>query len=309
VTVLAGNVTSTWDPGRGDLRLNYTHDGLARVLIEPTGGGTPLELLLATDEVAAQFWRQDTAAGPVLIRGPELVRSAATSRGTLALTGDTAGSTLLEVIAPPAIGAITWNGHSVGLTRNTDRSLAGALAGPAPVTLPALTNWKFQRGTPEAEPRFDDGRWQLADNATTNNPTPPASPPVLYADDYSFHHGDVWYRGHFRAHGSETGVSLSAITDRAGVYSAWLNGHFLGSSDDPTHRFDFPAGSVRAGQDNVLSVMVENMGHNEDFNADDSHKEPRGLTGATILGSTAQLTWRIQGSLGGEDLVARSAAR
>jgi beta-galactosidase GanA len=45
------------------------------------------------------------------------------------------------------------------------------------------------------------------------------------------------------------------------------------------------------------------MGHNEDFNADDSHKEPRGLIGASILGSTAQLSWRIQGSLGGEDLV------
>ena len=36
---------------RHDLRLNYTHDGLARVLIEPVGG-TPLELLLASDEVA-----------------------------------------------------------------------------------------------------------------------------------------------------------------------------------------------------------------------------------------------------------------
>jgi hypothetical protein len=45
------------------------------------------------------------------------------------------------------------------------------------------------------------------------------------------------------------------------------------------------------------------MGHNEDFNADDSHKEPRGLIGASILGSTAQLSWRIQGSLGGDDLV------
>ena len=64
-------------------------------------------------------------------------------------------------------------------------------------------------------------------------------------------------------------------------------GEFLGSSDDATHRFDFPTGSVHAGQNNVLSVMVENMGHNEDFNADDSHKQPRGLTGATYrrLGS------------------------
>ena len=112
--------------------------------------------------------------------------------------------------------------------------------------------------------------------------------PVLYADDYGLHHGDVWYRAHFTAIGSET---------------AWLNGRFIGSSDDATHDFAFPAGSVRAGRDNVLSVMVENMGHNEDFNADDSNKQPRGLTGASLVGSSAQLTWRIQGSLGGEDLV------
>lgn len=302
VTVLAGNVTSTWDPNRHDLRLNYTHDGLARVLIEPPGA-TPLELLIATDDVAAQFWRQDTTAGPVLVRGPELVRTASASGSTLALSGDTTGTTPLEVIAPPAIGAISWNGRSVAVTRTADGTLTGTLAGPRPVTLPALTHWKFQRGAPEAQPGFDDGRWQLADKTSTNNPTPPASPPVLYADDYGFHHGDIWYRGHFRGHGSETGVSLSAITGRAGIYSAWLNGTFLGSSDDTTHRFDFAPGTVRPGQDNVLSVMVENMGHNEDFNADDSHKEPRGLTGATILGSTAQLSWRIQGNLGGEDLV------
>jgi beta-galactosidase len=44
------------------------------------------------------------------------------------------------------------------------------------------------------------------------------------------------------------------------------------------------------------------MGHNEDFNADDSHKEPRGLTGATLVGSAAGLGWRIQGNAGGEDI-------
>jgi beta-galactosidase GanA len=96
---------------------------------------------------------------------------------------------------------------------------------------------------------------------------------------------------------------VSAITGRAGIYSVWFNGQFLGSSDDATHHFDFPAGTVRAGADNLLSVMVENMGHNEDFSADDSNKQPRGLTGATLVGSTAQLSWRVQGSLGGENLV------
>ncbi len=293
VTVEAGAVQTTWDADRHDLRLNYVHDGLARVLIEPAGG-RPLELLLATDEVAAQLWRFDTAAGAVLVRGPELVRSAAYAHGTLALTGDTTAPTRVEVIAARAVRSVTWNGRG---------ARAAMLPGPAPVHLPALTHWRYKAETPEAQPGFDDGRWTLAAKTTTNNPSQPAAPPVLYADEYGFHHGDVWYRGHFRAHGDEEGVSLSAITGRAGTYSAWLDGRFLGSSDDPTHRFDFPAGTVRAGADNVLSVLVENMGHNEDFNADESHKQPRGLTGATILGSTAQLTWRIQGSRGGEDLV------
>jgi beta-galactosidase GanA len=293
VTVLDGDVQSTWDADRHDLRLNYTHSGLARVLIEPAHGRALL-LLLATDEVAAQFWRFDTAAGPVLVRGPELVRTATVAHGTLALTGDTTATTHLDVLVAPSVKRIEWNGRPVH---------GSTVDGPRPVTLPALTRWRYQAETPEAQTGFDDGRWQLAAKSTTDNPTQPAAPPVLYADEYGFHHGDVWYRGRFRAHGDEEGVSVSAITGRAGTYSAWLNGQFLGSSDDPTHRFDFPAGSVRAGAENVLAVLVENMGHNEDFSATDSHKEPRGLTGATILGSTAQLSWRIQGSLGGEDLV------
>jgi beta-galactosidase GanA len=303
VLVLAGRVKSTWDAGRRDLRLNYTHQGLARVVIRPSGG-TPLELLLATDGVAARFWRQDTDAGPVLIRGPELARSASVAGRTLALTGDTTARTALEVWAPAGIESVTWNGRPTAMRPGADgATIVGSLAGPAPLTLPPLRHWRFHRGSPEAQPGFDDSRWTLADHTTTNNPTPPVTLPVLYADDYGFHHGDVWYRGHFRADGSETGVDLSAITGRAGIYSVWFNGQFLGSSDDATHHFDFPAGTVRAGADNLLSVMVENMGHNEDFSADDSNKQPRGLTGATLVGSTAQLSWRVQGSLGGENLV------
>ncbi|HEX6468986.1 MAG TPA: beta-galactosidase [Streptosporangiaceae bacterium] len=302
VTVLSGAVRHTWDAARGDLRLDYAHEGLAEVLVTPVHG-VPLLLLIGTDQVAARFWRQDTAAGPVLVRGPELVRSAAYGHGVLALRGDTTATTDVAVYAPPAVRAITWNGTRVTTARSTATGArTGRLAGPRPVSLPVLTGWRVQRETPEARPGFDDGRWRLADKTATNNPTQPAAPPVLYADDYGFHHGDVWYRGHFTAHGGETGASLAAITGRAGNWSAWLNGVFLGSTGDRTHRFDFPAGSVRAGRDNVLAVLVENMGHNEDFNADETHKEPRGLTGATILGSAAQVSWRIQGNLGGEDI-------
>jgi beta-galactosidase GanA len=300
VSVLAGAVQSTWDADRHDLRLNYTHHGLAEVLVTPAGG-TPVLLLLASDEVAAQFWRHDTAAGPVLVRGPYLVRTASYAAGTLALTGDTTQPTQASVFAA-AVSALSWDGKRTAASPAADGSLTVSLPGPAPVTLPALTDWRYQAETNEADPAFDDGRWQLATRTTTNNPTQPAAPPVLYADEYGFHHGDVWYRGHFQGHGDETGVTLSAVTGRAGVYAAWLNGRYLGSSGSGSHRFEFPPGSVKAGADNVLAVLVENMGHDEDFNADDSHKQPRGLTSAAIVGSTAQLTWRIQGSLGGEDL-------
>jgi beta-galactosidase GanA len=292
VTVLSGNVDSTWDASRGDLRLNYVHSGLARVLVTPTTG-TPLLLLLGTDEQAATFWRMDTAAGPALIRGPYLVRTATAGTGRLELTGDTTTAGDVEVFANTRV--LTWNGIPVRANATTSGSLLGQLAGPQPVALPDLTSWRYQFETPEAQPSFDDSQWTVADHLTTNNPTPPGTLPVLYADDYGFHHGDVWYRAHFHATGAETGVNLSAITGRAGGYAAWLNGVSVGTGGA------FPAGALRPGADNVLAVLVENMGHNEDFNADETNKEPRGLTAASLTGAPlTTMTWRIQGNTGGE---------
>jgi beta-galactosidase GanA len=297
VTVLDGNVQSTWDAARGDLRLNYTHAGLARVLV--TGGPRPLLLLLATDEVAATFWQQSTPSGPVLVRGPALVRTASGSGTTLALTGDTSATGEVEVFAKAT--TVTWNGRQVRTQATASGSRLGTLGGPAPLTLPALTGWRQMAESPEAAPGFDDSGWRVADAMTTNSVTAPASLPVLFADDYGFHHGDVWYRGRFRGNGTETGLSLSTITGRAGTWSVWLNGQFLGSTSAGQQTFAFPAGAVRNGADNVVSVLVENMGHNEDYNSGDSHKEARGLTGARLTGSPlSTITWRIQGNRGGE---------
>ena len=66
------------------------------------GGAHPLLLLIADDDAAATLWRDDTAAGPVIVRGPELVRTAEQSGGTLDLTGDTTTAADLEVWAPAA---------------------------------------------------------------------------------------------------------------------------------------------------------------------------------------------------------------
>ncbi len=109
VKVVSGNVSSTFDPSTGDLRLDYVHHGLAQVQI--SGGGRPrLTLLLADTTTADGFWRQDTAAGPVLEHGPELVRTAAITGSTLRLTGDTSAATRMTVWAPPGVRTITWNG-------------------------------------------------------------------------------------------------------------------------------------------------------------------------------------------------------
>ena len=299
VNVLAGSVESTWDPVRGDLRLDYTHQGLAEVQI--TGGGTPPLLLLIADTNAAEgFWPESTSAGPALVSGGYLVRTAASYGPVLALTGDTSAAGPLTVWAPPGIKYVTWNGQPVSVTTSPDGSLQGNVRGPGQVSLPSLDNWRFSYETPEAQPGFDDSSWTLADHPVTTNGTA-ASTPALYASDYGYGHGFTWYRGHFTATGGETGVTLKADgISPTGAFSVWLNGAFLGShsaAGPQQATFGFPAGAVNAGQDNVLAVLVENTG-----NPEGPSGEKTGLYSAALDGSSAAITWRMMGSPGGGTL-------
>lgn len=287
VQVISGRVKQTWDPASGDLRLNYRHDGLTQVRITPPGS-TPLLLLLADDATADTYWRLDTPQGPVLASGPELLRTSAYGDGVLKLTGDTDKAANLHVVTGTPATSVTWNGRPANGALD---STGTPLAGPGPVTLPTLGSWKYHAETPEAQPGFDDAAWRAADKQT------------LSADNYGFHAGSIWYRGHFTATGAETAVKADATTGRGGRYLAWLNGTYLGSSDDATHHFGIPSGTLKPGKDNVLAVLSANTAHQQDWSADDSHKEPRGLTGASLVGSAEQIGWRLQGALGGEDLV------
>jgi len=319
VTVLDGSVASTYDPVAGELRLDYAHAGVARVQID-RGGRPPLLLIVASDAGAAEFWRIDTAGGPVLVRGPALVRSAALRGDTAVLRADTARAGDIEVFAPAA--QLVVNGEPVAVTPTPSGSLRGALPGPRAVELPTLDDWRRRSEAPETAPGFDDTGWTVADHLTSLSPIPPQSLPVLFADEYGFHHGHVWYRGRFAATGAERTVSLHALTGKNGIYLVWLNGRYLGSASGGTEadagppanldagRGDFaiPAGLLRPGEPAILSVLVENMGHNDDWTAEEiRHRQPRGLTGATIDGEVpAGITWRIQGARGGERLVDRA---
>ena len=260
-----------------------------------TAPGRPaLTLLIADEEAADTFWRLDSASGPVLVRGPQLARTARPHGAVLALTGDTAAASGLEVWGLPQTRAITWNGAPVAVRSTKSGSLSSVrdLAGPKPIALPDLTAgpWKYAAESPEAAAGFDDAAWRTADLTSTNSTTkPPAGQVVLTADDYGFHHGDVWYRGHFTGPAPES-VSLDFGGGGAGLLQAWLDGTYLGQyvlptavSSPPTRgstTFTIPE-SQRGDGDHVLSVMVRNDSHNEDGGVNDAHKEGRGLIGVT----------------------------
>jgi Beta-galactosidase jelly roll domain/Beta-galactosidase, domain 2/Beta-galactosidase, domain 3/NPCBM-associated, NEW3 domain of alpha-galactosidase len=286
VRVLEGNATSTWDPASGDLRLNYVHNGLTRVSIRGSNGD--FILFLADTPTAEQMWSSATDDGPVLVRGPYLVRSMKVKNHTLILRGDTNANTSPQVLFPPTIKDVRWEGQ---------------IGEPPAIHLPTLTKWKFQFESPERNPGFDDSDWTVANHTTTNNPNKPGSLPVLYEDDYGFHHGNVWYRGHFTASGNETGIVIDGEGGGSGIYSVWLNGALIATDPSGSNTFAFPPGVLRAGQDNVIAVLVMNVGHGEDYSPDDSYKSPRGITTAILQGANTPVTWRIQGNRGGEQLI------
>jgi beta-galactosidase GanA len=306
VEVLAGTASSAYDPATGDLRLTYTHNGLISVRITAPGR-PPLTLLLADQTTADTFWRVDSAAGPVLVRGPSLVRTARAQGTTLELTGDTDAPADLEVWAPFPVDTLTWNGTPVTVRptgRGSVRTLR-ELPGPRPVTLPDLTaaKWKYAAESPEAAVGFDDSGWRTADLTGTNSTTkPPAGQPVLTADDYGFHHGDVWYRGTFTG-AAPAEVKLDFGGGGAGLLQAWLDGRYLGQSvlstgvsDPPTRgTADFTVPEGLGDGAHVLSVMVRNDSHSEDGDGNDAHKEGRGLIGVTYGAATPAVSWKIQG--------------
>ncbi|HEV2342734.1 MAG TPA: beta-galactosidase [Actinocrinis sp.] len=313
VSVLAGSATSAYDAPNARLRINATLSGLIRILINYGDGGLPLLLLLADDTAGATLWRQPTASasGPVLVRGPALLRTATASGSTMQLTGDTTAAADLEAWVPTGLSTLTWNGTAVSTGTTTSGSLLASAQLPAPptVTLPALGPWRYAAENPESATTFDDSTWKAANKTSSVSITPiPAGNPVLFADDYGYHYGDVWYRGHYTGTAGVTAISLSYSSGTVGELMAWLDGTPLGVHQQPTPTksndttqtwaatatFAVPSALQGSGA-HVLSVLVRPMGHSEDGGANDAHKAARGLTGAAFTGATPTMTWLITG--------------
>ncbi|QRW20547.1 glycoside hydrolase family 35 protein [Rhizoctonia solani] len=238
--------------------------------------------------------------GSVLVFGPYLVRSATIKGTQLALVGDleSGNTTELEVLAPTTVKSVSWNGKAVPVSK----TLTGTLRG----------TWRCADSLPEVALGFDDSKWTTATKTTTFRPVehqPLGGKLVLYADEYGYHQGNLLYRGRFGS--GATGVKLSVQGGFNFGFSAFLNGAFLGSGQgrpesDPSGGTDlvnvtytFPVGSIE--RDNILTVVVDNMGIHENWNANDEFKAPRGIRGYELLGSGDFTSWKLTGNVDGEN--------
>ncbi|KAJ8517999.1 hypothetical protein ONZ45_g4873 [Pleurotus djamor] len=294
----------------------------------------PTIALKSTDPFK-NFWQFGTNS-TILVGGPALVRSASISGQRLALQGDLNGTTMLNVIAPHNVKAITWNGRPVSINAHLSSGLSfrgGFVASLEPrapqITIPKLSNWKFADSLPEIRTGFSDVQWVEANHTTTNIPYKPyyGDGRVLYGCDYGFCENIVLWRGHFNATGQEKSVNLSINGGEAFAASVWLNDIFLHTSfgnssnarnrlEETDDKFIFPPGSLRPGKDNVITIVQvgvpllltydllirfhqDNTGLNETANPDTNPtKGPRGVRGFKLdVGEFGE--WRVQGKVGG----------
>ncbi|MFG2512852.1 beta-galactosidase [Streptomyces sp. NPDC048584] len=309
--VLRADTEPAWsyDGGRLNLVAPLGVGGLSRVLVKGGDSDVPLVLLFADDATALRLWPYETPSGSLLVYGPAMLRSATLRGSTVHLVGDVVAETGVEVWGPPGITSVTWNGEPVRtyLGRSGSLVMEGMMPDAPTVTLPALDGWRRRGGSPESEPDFDDSAWAVADRTSSHSTTPvPEGSPVLFADDYGFHYGDVWYRGRLTDTRDVTSVSLSYGAGAHGLLMAWLDGRPLGSHRMPapekgegtrtaTAVFEVP-GKRRERGGHVLSVLVRPMGHDGDARAKDGHKAARGLVAVGFGGRSRSVEWRLQGA-------------
>jgi hypothetical protein len=182
--------------GGGPFAVVDTETSLVLVSTSFTAGSFFAPVLDGTGSHAS-FWQIGTNS-TLLVGGPHLVRNASLGEdGTLALHGDLNASVTLQVIGPPQMKAVTWNGEAVArndaATSNLSRfsgTFVGHLTFSKPeITVPALTKWRFGDGLPEIQATFDDSNWVVANHVTTNIPFKPyyGDERVLYGCDYGLY--------------------------------------------------------------------------------------------------------------------------
>ncbi|KAL0566470.1 hypothetical protein V5O48_015544 [Marasmius crinis-equi] len=323
----------TFAKGIQGLQTIHSSDTQLVLFADTTTAGTFWSPAIANaDDPHGNYWSIGTNE-TVLIGGPYLVRSANISDGVLNLKGDfdvsefnsttSAGGKSLTIIAPKSVMSATWNGEPVtfessfvetgyrtGLVQEGDSLLPSSIASEVPDL--SANEWKYADSLPEIREDWDDSQWVVANHTTTNVIFPMwyGDGRVLYGCDYGFCEGAVIWRGHFNETGVEKSMNLSINGGQGFAASVWLNGVFLNTSfgnstnsanniNETDQVFVFPEDALKKGQDNVVTVLQDNMGLNENWYTQDQMKSPRGIRGFQLNPSGNFSEWKVQGKVGG----------
>lgn len=241
------------------------------------------------------------------------MRTAKVSGTTLSLTGDMNATTSIEILggAPTDLTTLLFNDEEFEFKVTKTGTITANIDFPKPkLALPKLNElaWKYIDTLPELSPTYDDSKWTPATlNKTYNTHRRLSTPTSLYASDYGYHTGTLLYRGHFVASGVESTISLTTSGGSAFGMSAFLNSTYLGSFtgyDAATvGNSTFTLPNLIAGKNYVITVVVDNMGLDEDWTVGtETMKNPRGVLDYNIPGlAKTAVTWKLTGNLGGED--------
>lgn len=247
----------------------------------------------------------------VIVKGGQLIRSILLKDRTIQIQGDINATTEIEVISTPVqnLKAIIFNKNELRTSRTKSGKLTATLKyDPPNIKIPSLANldWKFLDSLPEIKPAYDDSKWTSCLKKTTNNPRGLETPTNLYSMDYGFHAGSLIYRGHFVANGMESFISFNLSGGTGFGHSIWLNETFLGSwtgsgsNTTAIQQLRFPK-SLSAKQSYVLTILIDDMGQDEEAPGTDAIKFPHGILNYQLLNhSQADIVWKVTGNIGGE---------
>ncbi|KAK8046304.1 putative beta-galactosidase A [Apiospora saccharicola] len=274
-----------------------------------------LTVYLLDRNSAYKYWVTDVVGSQskVIVNGPYLVRSVALNGSEISIQADFNVSTPVEIIgAPSGTKAVRINGKQTPF-ESSDQSLTMNITlSPQPINLPDLTTlgWKSVDSLPEVQLSYDDSAWTVADQTYTNNTYFPLRTTVsTYAADYGFNTGTLIYRGHFNATGSETSFNLYVQGGQGFASSVFLDGALLaswtgnGSAASNQETYLIPPGTLEPGTPHIFTVIVDNMGHDEQSVGVDYMKAPRGVLGWRLYSDTkatsTPVTWKLTGNLHG----------
>lgn len=305
-----------------DLQFNgSSSDKYTKYTYTQTQGSTVLRfhdnviVYLLDTETAWNFFAPPTTNNPriaaneqVFVLGPYNVRNVSVADKSIYLIGDNDVTSSIEVYAGKSVKDIFWNGQQLKTYRTSYRSLTATVPGAEDRTtdLPELS-WVVANSLPEASRDFDDSNWVVCSNTTTLSPVAPLSLPVLFSSDYGYYPGIKIYRGYFDGT-SATAANITVQGGAASGWTAWLNGQYVGGNTGSaslwgsTELLDL-SNAKKYNSRNVLTVVTDYTGHDETSRGPAGVENPRGILGATLLGSNNTklnfTQWKIAGNAGG----------